>query len=155
MKRSMVHETIVLERDYRTGVDRVFAAFADPQRRVRWDIPEEGWELANLTQDFRVGGREARRFGPKGDPRYSSDGVYLNIELNSRIISAGTMHEHEKPITCTLASLEFYPRASGTRLILTEQSAYFGPETSKQRRGGWSHILDNLTEYLSGREKPE
>ena len=144
IERTTTHETIVLERDYDAPVERVFRAFADPRARARWDVPSDGWEIAELIHEFRVGGRDAMRFGPKGDPRYYGAGFYLAIEPNVRIVKAGTMHDRDKPMTCTLSTVEFQQKSRGTHLVLTDQSAYFGTETNKQRRGGWGSILDKL-----------
>ena len=150
-KRSVIHETIVVERGYGAPIERTFAAFAQAQERARWDVPDEGWEVTELIEEFRVGGRERSRFGPKGDPRYFSDGLYLDIQPNARIITAGTMHDRDVRMTCTLATLEFYPSARGTRLILTDQSVYFGAEKPTDRRGGWGTILDNLERHVEGK----
>ena len=92
--RTTKHDTLILERHYAASPARVFAAWADPKARARWDIPGEGWELAVLESDFRVGGREYSRFGPKGDPRYWSEGYYLDIVQDARIVSAGAMLRH-------------------------------------------------------------
>ena len=149
IERQIIHETILEERSFSVPVARVVAAFADVEQGRRWDIPGGDWEVVELTQDFRFGGQETSRFGPKGDPRFSSVGVYLEIEPDARIISAGTMHENGKRMTCTLLSLEFRPEMQGSRLILTDQSAYFGAETSQQRRSGWGQGLDNLERFLA------
>ena len=90
IERTVQHATIVLDRIFDASPERVFAAWADPAARVRWDVPGDDWEIAEHEQDFRVGGREATRFGPKGDPLYSSKGHYLDIVADARIISAGT-----------------------------------------------------------------
>jgi uncharacterized protein YndB with AHSA1/START domain len=42
---------------------------------------------------FRVGGREKKTFGPKGDPKLTSEGSYLDIVPDSRIVSAFSMRE--------------------------------------------------------------
>jgi len=65
-ERTVQHSTIVVERRYDASPARVFAAWADAAGRSRWDVPGDDWELAEHEQDFRVGGREASRFGPKG-----------------------------------------------------------------------------------------
>ena len=90
--RTVQHSTIVVERRYDVSPARVFAAWANPAERAQWDVPGDDWEIAEHEQDFRVGGREASRFGPKGNPVYSSEGRYLDIVPNARIVSAGTMH---------------------------------------------------------------
>jgi uncharacterized protein YndB with AHSA1/START domain len=116
-------------------------------------VPGDDWVVAALEQDFRVGGREASRFGPKGDPIYSSEGHYLDIVPNARIVSAGAMHWGDARTSATLCTIELLAEGAGTRVILTDQSAYLdGRETPSDRTSGWGEILDKLNAYL--RRKP-
>ncbi|MBA3505106.1 MAG: SRPBCC domain-containing protein [Betaproteobacteria bacterium] len=148
-ERTVQHSTIVVERRYDASPARVFAAWADAAGRSRWDVPGDDWELAEHEQDFRVGGREASRFGPKGDPRYSSEGRYLDIVPNARIISAGTMHDAETRTSTTLCTIELIADDRGTRVILTDQSAFLdGREKPSDRESGWGAILNKLEAYL-------
>jgi len=148
--RTVQHSTIVIERRYDASPARVFAAWADPAERSQWDVPGEDWEIAEHEQDFRVGGREASRFGPKGDPIYSSKGWYLDIVPNARIVSAGTMHSGETRSSTTLCTIELLEDGAGTRLILTDQSAFLdGRESPSDRESGWGAILGKLHTYLA------
>lgn len=138
-KRTVNHATIVLERTFDASPVRVFTAWADPAVRAKWDVPGDDWEIAEYQQDFRVGGREASRFGPKGNPIYSSEGRYLDIVQDARIISAGAMHSGETRTSATLCTIELLAEGSGTRLILTDQSAFLdGPKSwpTVRRAGG-------------------
>jgi uncharacterized protein YndB with AHSA1/START domain len=144
------HATTVLDRTYDASPARVFAAWADPAARVQWDVPGDNWVIAEHEQDFRVGGRESSRFGPKGDAKYHSEGHYLDIVPDVRIISAGTMHEGETRISATLCTIELLAEAKGTRLILTDQSAFLGDrEKPSDRETGWGAILDKLGAHLT------
>ena len=87
-ERSVKHDTIVVERNFKASPKRVFAAWADPNAHGLWKVPGDDWELAEFENDFRVGGRERSCFGPKGDPKYCSDGSYLDIVPEARIVSA-------------------------------------------------------------------
>ena len=58
------------------------------------------------------------------------------------------MHDHDAPVTATLFTVEFYPDGRGTRLVLTDQSAFFGGETESDRKAGWGEIVDRLSTYL-------
>ena len=71
-KRSAQHGTIRLERRYKAPPNRVFAAWAEPEARAKWDVPGR-WVIAEQTFDFREGGRELKRFGPKGDEHFVTD----------------------------------------------------------------------------------
>lgn len=151
--RTVVHATIVLERQYAASPARVFAAWSNPEVRALWDIPVEGWEVGEFEQDFRPGGREFTTFGPAGDPQYRADGRYLDIVPNARVISAGTMWANGTPCSTSLFTLELMPKDGGTHLVLTDQSAYLdGLEIPSEREEGWSTILDNLGTYLASAE---
>ncbi len=148
-ERSVVHDTLVLERLYAASPARVFAAWADPEARKRWDVPGEGWELTEFGSDFRVGGREHSRFGPKGNPRFWSEGLYLDIVQDRRIVSAGTMHRGNARISVTVATVELFLEGDGTRLILTDQSAFLdGGEDGATREQGYGSLLDKLAVFL-------
>jgi uncharacterized protein YndB with AHSA1/START domain len=148
-ERTVVHATITVERRFLASPARVFAAWADPEARRRWDVPGEDWVVAEFVSEFRVGGREYSHFGPPGAPRYWSEGRYLDIVPGARIVSAGTMHDREAPSSSTLCTIEILPDGAGTKLILTDQSAYLGGrETPADRKEGWGEIVDRLDAYL-------
>jgi uncharacterized protein YndB with AHSA1/START domain len=149
-KATVEHATITLERRFRASPARVFSAWADATERKRWDVPGEGWVVVQHEQDFRVGGREVSRFGPREDPQYYSEGSYLEILQDRRIISAGTMRDKGGRTTATLNTVELIPEGEGTKLVLTDQSAFFGGERPADRQGGWEQILDRLERYLKG-----
>ena len=148
-ERTVQHSTIVVERTYNVSPARVFAAWSNPAERAQWDVPGDDRAIAEYQQDFRVGGREAGRFGPKGDLKYSTEGRYLDIVPNARIVSAGTMLSGEMRTSATLCTIELLVDGAGTRLILTDQSAFFdGREKPADRESGWGSILNKLTAYL-------
>jgi uncharacterized protein YndB with AHSA1/START domain len=147
-ERTVRHATVVVERTLSAPPARVFAAWASSEERRLWDVPGDDWVVAEHEQEFRVGGRERSRFGPAGDPAYLSDGFFLDIVPDTRIVSAGTMHDHDVRVTATLCTVEFLPAGRGTRLILTDQSAFFGGETESDRKAGWGEIVDRLSAHL-------
>lgn len=152
-ERTVKHDTIVVERKFKAPPQRVFAAWADPNAQMQWKVPGENWVLAELESDFRIGGREKSRFGPANDPIYNSSGTYLDIVPHLRIVSSFTMHERETPISSTLCTVELLRESSGTRLILTDQSAFFdGREKPSDRQAGWDQILDKLVAQMECEE---
>jgi uncharacterized protein YndB with AHSA1/START domain len=75
----------------------------------------------------------------------------LDIVPDARIISAGTMHRGDARISTTLCTIEVLAEGTGTRLILTDQSAFLdGGEKPSDRKGGWGAILDKLDAHLTG-----
>jgi len=148
-----VHATTVVERRF-AGVTPpvVFSAWADVAKRAKWDLPGgEDWVLVELAQDFRVGGREKARFGPRENPRFWSVGEYLDIVPDVRIVSAGTMHSEAVRTSATLLTVELRAEGDSTHLVLTDQSVYFAAgEAPTDRRSGWGAILDRLGRFLEG-----
>lgn len=149
-KRRVVHATTVVEHRFAASPETVFNAWADPAARAQWDLPGgDDWELAELQQDFRIGGHETARFGPKGHPVYWSYGTYLDIVPNARIVSAGTMHEDQKRTSTTLCTVEFMADGAGTKLVLTDQTAFLDQgEAPRDRKSGWGKIIKRLALYL-------
>jgi uncharacterized protein YndB with AHSA1/START domain len=148
--RSVVHDTIVIERDFSASITRVFAAWSRARVRSVWMVPNEGWETVEFNEDFRIGGREVARFGPKGCPHLRSETHYLNIVEERRIVMAGTMFSSDLPISCSMATVELLASQTGTRMIYTEQAAFLdGRDEPSSRRRGWWINLDKLDAHLS------
>jgi len=72
---SVTHSTFSLERTYDASPARVFAAFADPEAKAQWFAGPDEWGLSAFEVDFRVGGREMNRGGPKDGPVHSFEAL--------------------------------------------------------------------------------
>jgi Bacterial protein of unknown function (DUF899)/Activator of Hsp90 ATPase homolog 1-like protein len=67
----------------------------------------------------------------------------------ARIVSVGTMHDDNTRISATLCTVELLAEGAGTRLVLTDQSAFFHDrETPSERKSGWGQILDTLVAQM-------
>lgn len=149
--RAVVHDTVVVERRFAAPPSAVFAAWADAAQRARWHLPgDAGWVLVEFEQDFRVGGRERARFGPRAAPNLREEGRFLDIEPDRRIVSAGTMHRDDVRLSATLCTVELAPDGDGgTLLKLTDQSAFLdGRERPDERRAGWGKVMERLAAHL-------
>jgi uncharacterized protein YndB with AHSA1/START domain len=150
----VVHSTFSIEQAYPVPPPRVFAAFADQQRKRRWFAEGEGWEVEEFTLDFRVGGFERSRFRFLGNPAVPpapmrNDTLYLDIVPDRRIVFAYSMTMNDRRISASLASVELTPDGDGTRLKFTEQAAFFeGGDGPRLRQRGWGTLFDRLGETL-------
>ena len=71
--------------------------------------------------------------------------TYQDIQPDRRIVFAYTMTIGESRISASLATVEMVPSSGGTRLIFTEQGAFFeNSDGPKRRQEGWNRILDGL-----------
>ncbi|WP_027132921.1 SRPBCC family protein [Geminicoccus roseus] len=147
-ERSVQHATFVIERRFKASPARVFHAWADPAARARWESPGEDWTMEDLPRDFRVGGEEVARFGPKGGPMFEARTRYHEIRPERRILFSYEMHglaEGGGLGSVSLASVELLQSGSGTRLIFTEQGTFLdGSDTPEMRQEGWDAMLSKL-----------
>jgi uncharacterized protein YndB with AHSA1/START domain len=150
MKTKVTHATFTIERNYPTTPERVFAAFADPQKKRRWYAEGEGKKPEIFEMDFRVGGsdRTQSRMGtdtPFPGVSLTNHSTYQDIQPNRRIVFAYTMSVGDLRISASLATVEFIATDKGTDLVFTDQGAFFeGSDGPKMREEGWSHLLDGI-----------
>ena len=147
-ERSVTHSTFAVERTYDASPERVFAAWAEPERKARWfGNPETG--VAEYELDFRVGGREFNRGTVEGN-EYTFEARYQDIVPDERIVYAYDMHMDGQRISVSLGTVELAMEENGTRLVYTEQGAYLdGLDTPEQRQQGTGSLFDALGEYLA------
>lgn len=154
-KRSVIHGSFTIERNYPTTPEKVYAAFTDPVKKRRWFGAGEGTDLEQFEMDFRVGGNERtqRRF-KEGTPFPGTALVnqtnYQDIVPLRRIVLAYTMALGNMRISASLSTFEFLPTEKGTTLVYTEQGAFFeGADGPQMREDGWRKLLERLAQELS------
>jgi uncharacterized protein YndB with AHSA1/START domain len=148
-QRSVTHASFTIERSYPASPKRVFNAWADPKAKARWFDSPADWQTLEASFDFRVGGRETNRGGPKGGAVHSFNAIYQDIVPNERIIYNYDMHLDETRISVSLTTVEFKPDGTGTKLVFTEQGAFLdGFENPNEREHGTRELLDALEAEL-------
>lgn len=154
---ALAHGTFAIERRYDAAPERVFAAWADPVTFRRWFVEAPGATIHEWVHDFRVGGLGGGRyrFGGPENPVGFNETVFVDIVENRRIIFTYAMGreldgEHRRE-SSSLATVQLMADCGGTRLIYTEQGAYFGPDGGAHipnREEGCGWMLDNLGREL-------
>ncbi|HTD56947.1 MAG TPA: SRPBCC family protein [Silvibacterium sp.] len=156
-ERTVIHRTFEIERSFPVPPQKVFAAFADPAKKLRWFREEDNSVTEKFEMDFRVGGRERTMFRIKSGSLEgticTNDTTYQDIVLDSRIVLAYTMALGERRFSASLATFEMLREGTGTKLIFTEQGAYFeGSDGPEMRKEGWLLLLERLGNE-AGREQ--
>lgn len=148
-KHSAEHATFVIERVFDFPPSLVFKAWADPQAKARWFVGPDEWVKSAHRLDFRVGGKESVSGGPKGGAVHAYNATYYDIVPNERFVIAYDMHMDDKRISVSLATVEFRPAGSGTRLKYTEQGVFLdGYDDAGSRERGTQGLLDKLDAAL-------
>jgi len=149
-KRSVTHDTFVIERSYSASPARVFFALSDKQAKEKWFVGPAEWGTNYHEMDFRVGGRETNSVAPANGPSHRFDAIYQDIIENERIVYSYDMHIGDKRISVSLATIELTPEGTGTRFKLTEQGAYLDDfDDPSLRRKGTEDLLDALGASLT------
>jgi len=151
-------DIFTLERAFPAALERVYAAFADPQRKRRWFADSPSHEVEHFAMQFDVGGREQTRYRfragtPFAGTALESEGVFLDILPQRRIVSASTMAIGGQRISASVQTFEFFEHDGGTRLLFTHQAAFFeGADGPEIRRAGWEQLLNQLSDRLRDRQ---
>jgi len=152
---TQTHATFVLEREYPVPVDRVWLAFADPERKAQWFGGDE-FVILERSDDFRVGGRatELSRYGADG-PLGRFEATYTGLVDQRRIVMTYDMWLEDAHASTSIMTIVLEPTATGTRLTHTEQGVHLdgvhgpGPEAAAGREEGTAGLLDQLGAYLA------
>lgn len=145
------HATITLERLYPARLELVFSEFANPVARARWSAPAED-VLIYDEADFRVGGKDVFRCGPKGHPKFQGETRYLFIAPNVCVVSSETVEMNDQCLAVSLTTLDFEPTEDATNLKVTLQIASFvGQDMILGSESGYKSALENLSQHLSNR----
>src|ERR1700739_1854767 len=107
------HSTFTLERSFPATPERVFSAFSDPAKKIRWYGDARNMEATDFVMDFRVGGHDHTRYktaldSPLQGATLRNDSYYLEIQPDRRIVIAYSMGietaGENRPFSASLAT---------------------------------------------------
>lgn len=143
------HATFVAEHVYGVPPVEVFSAWADPAVKARWSSGPAEWN-PRLDLDFRVGGLERYNGTEVGGPAHTVQARYLDIVPSKRIVYSYDVLLDQVRILVSLATIEFARDGAGTRLIHTEQVAFFTAGDTSPFERHMTSALESLATAFDG-----
>ncbi len=151
MHDNIKHKTFVFERVCKAGIDRVFAAFADPVERASWSAPSDTAAFVYDVVDFREGGQDVFRCGAKDNPQFTGLTTYIAIKPNALICSSEIVESGGMKLMGSLITTQLSPEAGSTRIRTTVQvTSFCGDDMIDGTETGNNASLDNLVQHFEG-----
>src|SRR4051812_32213713 len=111
-----VKPSLTLQRRLNASPDRVYAAWTDPEKIVRWFGPAVvGPSTMKAGMDVRVGGSFQVSFNSEDGEYHQISGIYREVVPNKRLVFSWawyTTPERESQVTVTI-------KAEGNHTLLT------------------------------------
>jgi uncharacterized protein YndB with AHSA1/START domain len=139
--------SLTLKRRFSASPEKVYAAWTDPQKLIRWLRPEIMVpDTVQAEIDLRVGGRYRFSFRANGGEYFEVGGVYREVISNARL--AFTWAWHSTPERESYVEISLSPDGSGT--LLTLHHAQFADQKARDsHEQGWTIMLDNIANLLA------
>lgn len=139
--------SLTLRRRLNAPPEKVYAAWTDPEKIVRWFGParvKDGSVRAAI--DLRVGGHYRISFRTVDGEYHEVAGIYRQVVPNQRLAFGWAWHS--TPERESLIKLSLKPDGSGT-LLTFHQEQFFDQAARDGHERGWTESLDKLENYLA------
>jgi len=119
-ERTEVHASFVIERSIASSVAEVWHALSDRAARDQWFGGDPGFEVADRTHDFRIGGRTTEQGEWHAGPRSRFEAVYTDIVPDHRIVFTYDLWVDDRHLSTSLTTIVVAPDVEGAHLTYVE-----------------------------------
>jgi uncharacterized protein YndB with AHSA1/START domain len=139
-----------IKRHYAARVERVFAAWTDPQALKQWFGPSDEGEILVSETDLKIGGRYRIVMQMPGGEQHRVGGVYREIVRNEKLVF--TWAWESTPERESVVTVELKPAGAGTDMVLTHEQ-FFDEAARDRHEHGWTGTFDRLGRYLQRQDR--
>jgi uncharacterized protein YndB with AHSA1/START domain len=136
----VIGPSLTLKRWLNAPPAKVYAAWTDPQKLIRWFGPTQA-QMLDAKVDARVGGRFHARFRTPDREEHRISGVYREVVSNHKLVF--TWAWRSTPERQSLVTIALKDEREGTLLTLTHEQ-FFDDDARDRHRSGWGGALDKL-----------
>lgn len=142
--------TLRLVHVFKAPIERVFAAWTDPDQFVQWMCPP-GFGLDRCELDARTGGIwRVHGYKPDGS-HFAKSGVYREVRRPERLVFTWAHHADDTFASLrsheTTVELTFRAIGNATELTLVQGPFVAGPDFGGHNEG-WKGSFDKLDAFL-------
>ena len=141
----LIEPSLTLKRQLKAKPDKVYAAWTDPEKILKWFGPDK-IDVLSAEADARLGGRfRIVMLGADGE-EHDVSGTYLEVVPNEKLVF--TWAWRSTPERQSLVAVLIKPDGIGSMLTLIHEQ-FFDEAARDRHREGWSGCLDKLENYLA------
>lgn len=138
--------SLVLKRIFEAPVDRVYAAWTQPEIISQWFLGDDGKSCHVFEADTRVNGRYDIMMTMADGKPYRVRGLYHEVEPNRKLVFSWAWdHDADQE---SLVMVEFIEQGDKTLLVLTH-SRFATSESRDNHLKGWIGCLGHLGSWLA------
>lgn len=140
----MTELSVNLTKTIQAPIEKVFDAWLDPASLTRFILPGPGMPQPEVENDPREGGRFTIVMHV-GEEKIPHSGSYLTIDRPNKLVFSW-----ESPYSTddSQVSLIFTQVDADTTKIELTHVRFINEEARSNHEGGWTNILDKLTEVV-------
>ncbi len=124
--------------------ERIFSALTESAEVARWWGPD-GYAMAEIDLDLRVGGGYRFTMQPPGGDRFHLAGEFLEIEPPRRLVYTFRYEEPDPDDRLTVVALSLEEAGNDTQVSLS-QGEFATDARLELHRSGWRDSLEKLRE---------
>jgi uncharacterized protein YndB with AHSA1/START domain len=137
--------SLTLKRRLNAAPEKIYTAWTDPAKLVKWFGPEE-IETLSAQADARIGGRFRIVMRSADGEEHDVSGVYREVVPNEKLVF--TWAWRSTPERESLVTVLIKPDGAGSLLTLTHEQ-FFDEAARDRHEHGWTGCLNKLERYLA------